>query len=143
MLLRMLRYTNGHRMERGGRSMLEYDLSGDPNVHPKGTQETFLHKMSGTIQVEEATGELVDLNAHLDHEVRIGGGLLANLHKGLWIHVQQRRYPDGVWLPELVEGNGDARAALFFHPYFKFRYVINGCALATVTTSEGPTAVAR
>lgn len=143
MLLHMLRYTNGHRLDRGGRSTLEYDLTGDPDVHPKGVEETFLHNMSGTIQVDEATGELVDLNARLDHDVRIGGGLLANLHKGLWIHVQQRRYPDGVWLPELVEGNGDARAALFFHPYFKFRDRIDGCALTSVTTREQSASVAQ
>jgi hypothetical protein len=136
MLLHMLRYTNGHRIDLQGRSTLAYDLSGDPNVHPKGTEETFLHNMSGTIQVDESTGELVDLNARLDHDVKVGAGLLANLHKGFWIHIRQQRYPDGVWLPELVEGNGDARAAIFFHPYFKFSQTMNGCALTSVTTNE-------
>ena len=142
-LLHMLRYTNGHRVDRGGRSTLAYDLSGDPNVHPKGVEETFLHNMSGTIEVDEATGELVDLNARLDHDVKIGGGLLADLHKGFWIHVRQQRYPDGVWLPELVEGNGDARAALFFHPYFKFRQTMDGCALTLVTTSQGASSIVK
>lgn len=143
MLLHMLSYTNGHRIDLGGRSTLAYDLSGDPSVHPKGVEETFLHDMSGTIEVDESTGELVDLNAHLDHDVKIGGGLLANLHKGFWIHVRQRRYSDGVWLPELVEGNGDARAALFFHPYFKFKQTMDGCALTTVTTSQGASTIAK
>lgn len=142
-LLHMLRFTNGHRMDRAGRSTLTYDLSGDPDVHPRGTEETFLHNMSGTIQIDEATGELVDVNARLEHDVKIGGGLLANLHKGFWIHAHQQRYPDGVWLPELVEGNGDARAALFFHPYFRFRQTMNGCALTSVTTTEGASTVVR
>lgn len=142
-LLHMLRYTNGHRIDRRRRSTLAYDLSGDPSVHPRGVEETFLHDMSGTIEVDEVTGELVDLNARLDHDVKIGGGLLANLHKGFWIHVRQQRYPDGVWLPELVEGNGDARAALFFHPYFKFEQTMNGCALTTVTTSQGASSIAK
>jgi hypothetical protein len=142
-LLHMLRYTNGHRIDRGRRSTLAYDLSGDPSVHPRGVEETFLHDMSGTIEVDEVTGELVDLNARLDHDVKVGGGLLANLHKGFWIHVRQQRYPDGVWLPELVEGNGDARAALFFHPYFKFKQTMNGCALTTVTTSQGASSIAK
>lgn len=143
MLLHMLRYTNGHRVDRVGRSTLAYDLSGDPSVHPKGVEETFLHDMSGTIEVDEETGELVDLSARLDHDVKVGGGLLANLHKGFWIHAQQQRYPDGVWLPELVEGNGDARAALFFHPYFKFKQAMNGCALTNVTTSQGASSIAK
>jgi hypothetical protein len=136
MLLHMLRYTNGRRVQSGGRAVLLYDLSGDPDVHPHGTEETFLHNMTGTIQVDEITGELVDLNARLDHDVKLAGGLLANLHKGFWIHVRQRRYPDGVWLPELVEGTGDARAALFFHPYFKFRDTVSGCTRSSVTMEE-------
>jgi hypothetical protein len=136
MLLHVLKFAHGRRGDVGGRSTLTYDLVGDPSVHPKGVEETFLHNMAGTIQVDEATGELVDLNARLDHDVKIGGGLLANLHRGFWIHVRQHRYADGVWLPYLVEGNGDARAALFFHPYFKFQQTIDGCALTNVTTSE-------
>ena len=143
MLLHMLHYTNGHRVDLHGRPTLVYDLSGDPNVHPRGVQETFLHDMSGTIQVDELSGQLVDLNAHLDHDVKIGGGLLANLHKGFWIHVRQQRYPDGVWLFQKVEGNGDLRAALFFHPYFKFSQTMNDCALTTVTTSQGATTLAK
>ncbi|MHB1939171.1 MAG: hypothetical protein ACYCOR_21785 [Acidobacteriaceae bacterium] len=142
-LLHMLRYTNGHRVDRGGRPTLAYDLSGDPGVHPKGVEETFLHDMSGAIEVDEETGELVDLSARLEHDVKIGGGLLANLHKGLWIHARQQRYPDGVWLPEMVEGNGDARAALFFHPYFEFKQTMDGCSLTTVTTSQGASSIAK
>lgn len=143
MLLHMVRYTHGHRVDVQGRPTLDYDLSGDPTVHPKGMEETFLHDMSGTIQVDELTGQLLDLNAHLDHDVKVGGGLLASLHKGFWIHVRQQRYPDGVWLLEKVEGNGDARAALFFHPYFKFSQTMNSCALTNVTTSQGATTLAK
>lgn len=139
-LLRMLRFTNGHRINLQGRPTLVYTLSGDPKVHPKGTEETFLHDMDGTIHVDESTGELVELDARLNHDVKLGAGLLANLHKGLWVHIRQHRYSDGVWLPELAEGNGDARAALFFHPYFKFRQTMNGCALTNVTTAEKPVA---
>ncbi len=143
MLLHMLRYTNGHSVNLNGRPTLDYDLSGDPKVHPKGTEETFLHDMTGTIEVDELTGQLVDMNARLDHDVKVGGGVLANLHKGFWLHVRQQRYPDGVWLLEKLEGTGDARAALFFHPYFKFSQTMSGCALTNVTTSQGATTLAK
>jgi hypothetical protein len=135
-LLHMLHFTDGRRVTVDGRSTLAYNLTGDPNVHPHGTEETFLHDMTGTIQVDESTGEFVDLNVRLDHDVKVGAGLLANLHKGLWIHGRQHRYPDGVWMPSLIEGNGDARAALFFHPYFTFKVIMNGCSLTNVSTSE-------
>ncbi len=133
-LLRALRYTNGHRQKIDGRSTLCYDLSGDPSFHPKNAQETFLHNMTGTIQVDEATGQLVDLNARLDHAVKIGGGLVANIHKGFWLHVHQARQPDGVWINDLVEGKGDARAVLFLHPYFQFQQTIRDCRLTSVST---------
>ena len=136
MLLHVVHYTNGHRIDLNGRPTLAYDLSGDPAVHPKGVEETFLHSMDGTIQVDEQTGQLVDLNARLDHDVKVGGGLLANLHKGFTMHLHQQRYPDGVWLPDHIEGSGDARAALFLHPYFRFSRAISDCKRASVTTSE-------
>jgi hypothetical protein len=137
-MLHALRYTNGHRQLVDGRSTLFYDLSMDPSFHPKNVQESFIHNMNGTIQVDEQTGELLDMNARLDHDVKIGGGLLANVHKGFWIHIHQVRHPDGVWLPDLIEGKGDLRAALFLHPYFQFKQTTNNCRLTSVTTQTGP-----
>ncbi len=142
-LLHALRYTNGHRQLLNGRSTLFYDLSGDPSFHPKNVQETFLHNMTGTTQVDEATGQLVDLNVQLDHDVKIGGGLVANVHKGFWLHLHQTRQPDGVWINALAEGKGDVRAALFFHPYFQFRQTIGDCHLTKVTTKTSTATVAQ
>ncbi len=142
-LLHALRYTNGHRILLNGRTTLVYDLSGNPDFHPKNLQERFLHHMSGTIEVDEATSQLVDVNAHLDHDVKIGGGLLANVHKGFWIHVHQTPQKDGVWINDLAEGQGDARAALFFHPYFRFRQTTGSCHLTNVTTQTTAAAVAQ
>ena len=132
-MLHALRYTNGHRILRNGRTTLVYDLSGDPSFHPKNLQENFLHHMTGTMEVDEATGQFVDVNAHLDHDVKIGGGLVANVHKGFWMHVHQTRQSDGVWINDLSEGQGDARAALFFHPYFRFRQIVDSCHRTNVT----------
>lgn len=142
-LLHALKFTNGHRQMVNGRSTLYYDLIGDPNFHPKGPAETFLHNMSGAIAADEESGQLVELNAHLDHDVKIGGGFVANVHKGLWMHVHQVRQPDGVWINDLSEGKGDARAALFMHPYFQFRQTIDSCKLTDVTTQTSAPSVAK
>ena len=141
-LLHALRFTNGHRQMLNGRATLGYDLMGDPSFHPKNVPETFLHNMTGTVQMDEATSQLIDLNAHLDHDVKIGGGLLANVHKGLWLHVHQVRQPDGVWINDLAEGKGDARAALFLHPYFQFQQTTSDCHLTNVTTQTSESHIA-
>jgi hypothetical protein len=142
-MLHALRFTSGHRILLNGRTTLVYNLSGNPDFHPKDLNGKFLHHMTGTIQVDEATSELVDVNAHLDHDVKIGGGLVANVHKGFWMHVHQTRQSDGVWINDLTEGQGDARAALFFHPYFRFRQITGACRMTQVTTKTSPAAVAQ
>jgi hypothetical protein len=92
--------------------------------------------MQGTLQLDEATGQLVDLNIRSVKDVKIAGGLIASLHKGFWLHLHQSPHADGVWLPDLAEGSGDARAALFLHPYFRFHQTQGDCHLYGVTTTQ-------
>ena len=52
--------------------------------------------------------------------------------------------PDGVLLTDLVEGSGDARAALFLHPYFRFKETTDNCHLYTATATQvGPAQVVK
>ncbi len=82
---------------------------------------------------------MIDINIRSVADLKIGGGLLANLHKGLWVHVHNQPQPDGVWLTDLAEGSGDARAALFLHPYFRFKETTGACHLFTATAAQvGP-----
>lgn len=46
---------------------------------------------------------------------------------------------DGVWLTDLGEGSSDAQAALFFHPYFRFKRTAGNYHLYTATAVQvGP-----
>jgi hypothetical protein len=136
MFIRAQRFKNGRRELRDGRTTVVYELSGDPNFHPKSIEERVAQAAAGRIWIDEQSGMPVEFQIHLDHDVKIGGGLLANLHKGFWIHTVQEREPDGVWITKVVEGRGDARAALFFHPRFQFKEIIQGCHLFNVETKE-------
>ena len=101
--------------------------------------QRFAQIMEGKISIDEETGEIIDLNARSMQDLKIAGGLLANLHKGFWLHVQNEQQPDGVWLTDLAEGLGNARAALFFHPYFQFKQTTGGCRLFTTDATQiGP-----
>ncbi len=136
LFLKALRYTNGHREKRNGRSTVVYDLSGDPAFHASNVEQRFAKAIAGRIWVDEETGELLEMRVRTDRDVKIAGGLLANLHKGFQLHVEQLRQPDGVWLTSLVEGTGDARAGLFFHPRFQFKETTGQCRLYSVDATS-------
>lgn len=131
--------TDGHREQVGGRSVLFYDIVPNPKFQAKNINQRLAQVMQGKVSVDEATGEVIDFNVKSTQDLKIGGGLVANVHKGLWLHIHDQPHPDGVWLPDLAEGSGDARAALFLHPYFKFKETTDNCHLYMVTaTPAGP-----
>lgn len=127
---------NGHRERVEGRSILFYDIVPNPGFKAKNLNQRFAQVMQGKISVDEETGEPIDINIRSTQDLKIGGGMLANLHKGFWLHVHDHAEPDGVWLTDLAEGSGDARAALFFHPYFRFRETTGGCHLYSATAQQ-------
>jgi hypothetical protein len=128
--------TNGRRQQVDGRSMLFYDIVPNPKFHAKNINERFAQVMQGKISLDEETGEPVDINLKSTQDLKIAGGMLANLHKGFWIHVHDHMQPDGVWLTDLAEGSGDARAALFLHPYFRFKETTGDCRLYSATANQ-------
>ena len=134
-VLRMIRTHNERRGTVNDRPTIFFDIAGNPDARPKDLNERAMQAVAGTMALDEQTGELVDLSVHTDRDVKVGGGLVGDLHKGFQLHVRQAPQPDGIWLTELAEGSGDARAALFFHPYFHFKQATEGCQLYTVDTT--------
>jgi hypothetical protein len=133
---------DGHRALADGRSVLYYDIVPNPKFDAKNINQRLAQVMQGKVSIEEQTGELIDINVTSVADLKIGGGLLANVHKGLWLHIHNQPRPDGVWLTDLAEGSGDARAALFLHPYFRFKETSDSCHLYTATASQvGPAVV--
>jgi hypothetical protein len=134
-LLKALRYTNGHREYRNGRSIVVYDLSGDPDFHPKSLEERLAQALTGRAWIDEQTGELLELRVLTDHDIKVFG-FVGNLKKGFQFHLTQQRQPDGVWIPNFIEGNGNGRA-LFFSRGFRFKVSTDHCRLFNVDSSTG------
>ncbi len=135
LFLRALRFTNGRRETRGNRSLVVYDLSGDPNFHPKKIEEKLAVAVVGTVWVDEETGQPVELKFRTDKDVKLIGGF-ANLHKGFQLHILRQRQPDGVWMNKSMDGTGDARAFFFYHPRFRFSEDVSSCHLFSVETQQ-------
>lgn len=135
-VLAAMQLANGHRERVNGKSVLFYDIVPNPRFQAKNLNQRFAQVMQGKVSIEEETGEMIDLNIKSVQDLKIGGGVLANLHKGFWVHVHNLQQADGVWLTDLAEGSGDARAALFFHPYFRFKETTGDCHLYNTEASQ-------
>jgi len=135
LFLRALRFSNGHRETRNGRSVIVYDLTGDPSFHPKKIEEKLAVAVNGRIWIDEETGQPVELRFQTDKDVKVAIGL-ASLHKGFQLHVLRQRQPDGVWMTKSVEGTGEARAFIFYHPRFRFMEDVGPCHLFSVETQQ-------
>ncbi len=134
--LRALRFSNGHREQRDSRSTVVYDLAGDPNFHPQKLEERFAQALTGRIWMDEESGVPRELKVETGRDVKIAGGVAANLHKGFQLHLLQQRQPDGVWLTKVAEGSGDVRAVLFLRQRFRFREELGECHLFSVNTQQ-------
>lgn len=136
--------TNGHRRQVNGRSVLFYDVVPNPKFQPKNMNQRFASVMAGTMSLDEATGETIDLNIKSVKDLKIAGGVVARLNKGFWLHIHNQPQPDGIWLNDLAEGSGDARALLFLHPYFRFKEITDNCHLYTTNANQvGPVKKAK
>jgi hypothetical protein len=135
-LVEAMMLTNGRRKIENGRSILDYNIVPNPKFQARNLIQRFARAMQGTISIDEQTGEMIDLNIKSTADLKIGGGLLASLHKGFWLHIHNHAEADGVWLNDLAEGSGDARAALFFHPYFRFTQTTGDCHLYTAKAMQ-------
>jgi len=135
-MLAAMSLTNGHREQVDGRSVLFYDVVPNPKFPAKNLNQRFAQVMQGKISLDEQSGEPIDIDMKSTQDLKIAGGVLANLHKGFWIHIHDHQQPDGVWLTDLAEGSGDARAALFLHPYFRFKETTGDCHLYSATANQ-------
>ncbi len=126
---------NERRTEVAGRPTIVFEIVQDPD---KGgsVEQKIIHAMEGSVAIDEATGIAQDINAEGKRDVKIGGGLLANIHKGFHLHVQLAPQEEGVWLIKLFEGKGDARVGLFMNKADDFRNETLSCQAYDVTTTQ-------
>lgn len=127
---------NGYRQRVNGRSVLFYDILPNPRFQASNINQRLAQVMQGKISIDEATGEPIDINVKSVADLKIGWGLLADVHKGLWLHIHNHPEADGVWLTDFAEGSGDMREALFLHPYIRFKEVTDNCRLYSATATQ-------
>lgn len=114
-LLELGRFTNARRVLWNGRDTIAVDFAGDPNAKTKSRFEEVIRDMVGTAWVDEQDRTLVKAQGHFLNSFKIGGGLVVNIQKGTSFSMEQRKVNNEVWLPAMIEGQGEARTLLFFN----------------------------
>jgi hypothetical protein len=113
-LLELGSFTNARRVQLNGRDTIAVDFTGDPKAKTKNRFEDVIRDLVGTAWVDEQDRMLVKGEGHFVNSFKIGGGMVVNIQKGTSFSMEQRKVNNEVWLPAKVEGQGSARALLFF-----------------------------
>jgi hypothetical protein len=114
----------------GGREAWVIDGEPHPGFEPHMKESKFLSKFHGRVWIDKGDLQLAKMNIEAIDTVSVGW-VLARIHKGTRVMLEQTRVNDEVWLPRHVSFRLDARVALFkgfnidgeqeFRDYKKFR----------------------
>jgi hypothetical protein len=95
-----------------GRPTIVFDFTGRKDAKTHGLVEDASKKIKGTIWVDEADRQVAHLDVVFFDNLKVGGGLVANLQKGSNFKFDQAPVEDGLWLPTGAEANLAARVLL-------------------------------
>jgi hypothetical protein len=114
----------------GGREAWVIDGEPRPGFEPHMKESKFLSKFHGRVWIDKADLQLAKMDVEAIDTVSVGW-VLARIHKGTRVMLEQTRVNDEVWLPRHVTFKVDARVALFkgfnidgeqeYRDYKKFR----------------------
>ncbi len=136
-ILRLAKLAGERRVLVSGRPTIVFDILSDPAAKADNVEQKLVRAMEGTISIDEATGNIQDVNTHGVRDVKVGGGLLLDIHKGFRTHLLVAPQGDeGVWVLVLAEGTGNGRAGLFLTGGVTFRQQTLGCKVFDVA-AEG------
>jgi hypothetical protein len=116
--------------EVGGREAWVIDGEPRPGFEPHMKESKFLSKFHGRVWIDKGDLQLAKMDIEAIDTVSLGW-VLARIHKGTRVRLEQTRVNDEVWLPRHLTFKLDARVALLkgfnidgdqeYHDYKKFR----------------------
>ena len=122
--LRACQFVNPRRERFRGQDVLVFDFEPNPEFKPQKLAEKVVQKLAGVVWVDEKAHDVARLEAYFVGDLKIAGGLLANLQKGTSFVFEQAFTNNEVWLPTYIEGHLGARVLLLkgFKVSFVTRY---------------------
>ena len=110
--LRVSQFVNPRTERFRGQDVLVFDFEPNPEYKPKNLEERVVKELAGVVWVDEKAHDVARLEAYFVGDVKIGGGLLANLQKGTSFAFEQAYVNNEVWLPTYVEAHIGVRLLL-------------------------------
>ena len=110
--LRACQFVNPRRERFRGQDVLVFDFEPNPEFKPHKLVEKFAQKLAGVVWVDEKAHDVARLEAYFVGDMKIAGGLLANLQKGTSFVYEQAFVNNEVWLPTYLEAHIGVRFLL-------------------------------
>ena len=110
--LRACQFVNPRRERFRGQDVLVFDFEPNPEFKPHKLAERFAQKLAGVVWIDEKAHDVARLEAYFVGDMKIGGGLLANLQRGTSFVFEQAFINNEVWLPTYLEAHLGARVLL-------------------------------
>jgi hypothetical protein len=110
--LRACQFVNPRRERFRGQDVLVFDFEPNPEFKAHKLVEKVVQKLAGVVWVDEKAHDVARLEAYFTGDMKIGGGLLANLQKGTSFVFEQSFVNDEVWLPTYMEAHVGVRFLL-------------------------------
>jgi hypothetical protein len=110
--LRACQFVNPRRERFRGQDVLVFDFEPNPEFKARTLVEKVIQKLGGVIWIDEKALDVVRLDAFFVNNVKIAGGLLADLQKGTRVVLEQTYVNNEVWLPTYEEVHIDVRVLL-------------------------------
>jgi hypothetical protein len=89
--------------------VLVFDFEPNVEFKPHTLMEKIITKLGGVIWIDEKALDVARLDAFFVGDVKIAGGLLANVEKGTRIILEQEFVNNEVWLPTYQEVHVDVK----------------------------------
>jgi hypothetical protein len=130
--LRASLFSNPMRETYHGRKVISVSIHPNPSFTPHTETETIVHTLGGTLWIDEEDAQVARLEAKLDENFHVGGGLAASFNKNSGALIEQQRIDDEIWLPSLNDINLEGRKMIYlagihehvtqhFYNYHRFR----------------------
>jgi hypothetical protein len=108
-----LRLTMDRREVRGERAVIVVLFEPRPDARPETREGRLARVFKGTILVDEASREVMRVDATAIDNISIGFGLVARLNEGSSVTLVREQVDESTWLPTSIHFNGQGRALLF------------------------------